>query len=73
MSKLSVASQSKSVTWAMDRDWTEQMSKFVKSTNEAEVAGSLGVLSVFSVWAVVLTLFLILCSIRAWGAAFALS
>ncbi|KAI0692788.1 hypothetical protein BC835DRAFT_1307013 [Cytidiella melzeri] len=38
MSKLSVASQSKSVTWAMDKDWTEQMSKFVKSTNEAEVA-----------------------------------
>ncbi|KAI0348594.1 hypothetical protein BDW22DRAFT_108235 [Trametopsis cervina] len=38
MSKLSVASQSKSVTWAMDKDWTDQMSKFVKSTNEAEVA-----------------------------------
>lgn len=41
MSKLSVASQSKSVTWAMDRDWTEEMSKFVKSTNEAEVTGVL--------------------------------
>lgn len=40
MSRLSVASQSKSVTWAMDRDWTEQMSKFVKTTNEAEVTGS---------------------------------
>ena len=39
MSKLSAASNSKSVTWAMDRDWTDQMSKFVKSTNEAEVAG----------------------------------
>ena len=39
MSKLSAASNSKSVTWAMDRDWTEQMSKFVKSTNEAEVSG----------------------------------
>lgn len=40
MSKMSTASQSKSVTWAMDKDWTEQMSKFVKSTNEAEVAGA---------------------------------
>ena len=39
MSKLSAASNSKSVTWAMDRDWTDQMSKFVKSTNEAEVSG----------------------------------
>ncbi|KIP03960.1 hypothetical protein PHLGIDRAFT_129824 [Phlebiopsis gigantea 11061_1 CR5-6] len=38
MSKLSAASNSKSVTWAMDRDWTDQMSKFVKSTNEAEVS-----------------------------------
>ncbi|KAI0825065.1 hypothetical protein BC628DRAFT_284419 [Trametes gibbosa] len=37
MSRLSVASQTKSVAWAMDRDWTEQMSKYVKTTNEAEV------------------------------------
>ncbi|EIW64598.1 uncharacterized protein TRAVEDRAFT_62125 [Trametes versicolor FP-101664 SS1] len=37
MSRLSIASQSKSVAWAMDRDWTEQMSKYVKTTNEAEV------------------------------------
>ena len=44
MSRLSAASQSKSVTWAMDRDWSDQMSKFVKSTNEAEVAGECHVL-----------------------------
>ena len=37
MSRLSIASQTKSVAWAMDRDWTEQMSKYVKTTNEAEV------------------------------------
>ncbi|KAI8990502.1 hypothetical protein BD414DRAFT_413539 [Trametes punicea] len=36
MSRLSVASQTKSVAWAMDRDWSEQMSKYVKTTNEAE-------------------------------------
>lgn len=35
----SLASQAKSVTWAMDRDWTEHASKFIKVTNEAEVAG----------------------------------
>lgn len=40
MSRLSAGSASKSVTWAMDRDWSEQMSKFVKSTNEAEVSGT---------------------------------
>ncbi|KAI0651921.1 hypothetical protein C8Q79DRAFT_897991 [Trametes meyenii] len=37
MSRLSIASQNKSVAWAMDRDWTEQMSKYVQTTNEAEV------------------------------------
>ncbi len=39
MSKLSVGSQSKSVTWAMDRAWTQQMAEIVKNTNEAEVIG----------------------------------
>ncbi|KAI0669829.1 hypothetical protein C8Q78DRAFT_1037958 [Trametes maxima] len=37
MSRLSIASQTKSVAWAMDRDWSEQMSKYVQTTNEAEV------------------------------------
>ncbi|EJF66761.1 hypothetical protein DICSQDRAFT_47154 [Dichomitus squalens LYAD-421 SS1] len=37
MSKLSVASQSKSVAWAMDKDWVDQMSQYVKTSNEAEV------------------------------------
>ncbi|OSD03134.1 hypothetical protein PYCCODRAFT_1434553 [Trametes coccinea BRFM310] len=36
MSRLSIASQTKSVAWAMDRDWSEQMSKYVKTANEAE-------------------------------------
>ncbi|OBZ79867.1 hypothetical protein A0H81_01059 [Grifola frondosa] len=39
MSRLSVGSQSKSVAWAMDRDWTEQMSTYTKTANEAEVLG----------------------------------
>ena len=37
MSRLSIASQSKSVAWAMDRDWVDQMSKYIKTSNEAEV------------------------------------
>ena len=37
MSKISVASQSKSVAWAMDKDWVDQMSQYVKTSNEAEV------------------------------------
>ncbi|RDX55787.1 hypothetical protein OH76DRAFT_569564 [Lentinus brumalis] len=37
MSRISVASQSKSVAWAMDRDWVEQMSHYIKTSNEAEV------------------------------------
>ena len=37
MSRLSVASQSKSVAWAMDRDWIDQMSTYIKTSNEAEV------------------------------------
>ncbi|KAL6309918.1 hypothetical protein BKA93DRAFT_722613 [Sparassis latifolia] len=37
MSRLSVVSQTKSVAWAMDRDWIEQMSKYVKASGEAEV------------------------------------
>ncbi|KAI0801194.1 hypothetical protein C8Q74DRAFT_1364833 [Fomes fomentarius] len=36
-SRLSVASQSKSVAWAMDRDWVDQMSHYIKTSNEAEV------------------------------------
>ncbi|KAH9950388.1 hypothetical protein B0H21DRAFT_723235 [Amylocystis lapponica] len=39
MSRLSIGSQSKSVAWAMDRDWIEQMSQYIKATNEAEVLG----------------------------------
>lgn len=39
MSKMSVGSAAKSVTWAMDRDWSEQMSRYTKSRNEADVAG----------------------------------
>ncbi|KAI1797945.1 hypothetical protein LXA43DRAFT_982732 [Ganoderma leucocontextum] len=37
MSRLSVASQSKSVAWAMDRDWVDQLSTYIKTSNEAEV------------------------------------
>ncbi|KAI0756924.1 hypothetical protein C8Q80DRAFT_1092635 [Daedaleopsis nitida] len=37
MSRISVASQSKSVAWAMDRDWVDQMSQYMKTSNEAEV------------------------------------
>ncbi|RPD55803.1 hypothetical protein L226DRAFT_565053 [Lentinus tigrinus ALCF2SS1-7] len=37
MSRISVASQSKSVAWAMDRDWVDQMSQYIKTSNEAEV------------------------------------
>ena len=37
MSRLSIASQSKSVAWAMDRDWVDQMSMYIKTSNEAEV------------------------------------
>lgn len=37
MSRLSMVSQTKSVTWAMDRDWVEQMSKYENATQEAEV------------------------------------
>ena len=37
----SLASQAKSVTWAMDRDWAEKAEKFVRVSNEAEVAGTL--------------------------------
>ncbi|KAJ3558814.1 hypothetical protein NM688_g705 [Phlebia brevispora] len=33
----SLASQAKSVTWAMDRDWTEQTSRLNKVANEADV------------------------------------
>ncbi|KZT72844.1 hypothetical protein DAEQUDRAFT_722457 [Daedalea quercina L-15889] len=39
ISRLSVASQTKSVAWAMDRDWIEQMSLYMKTANEAEVLG----------------------------------
>ena len=39
ISRLSVASQTKSVAWAMDRDWIEQMSQYMKTANEAEVLG----------------------------------
>ncbi|KAH9944327.1 uncharacterized protein BXZ73DRAFT_87244 [Epithele typhae] len=37
MSKLSVASQSKSVAWAMDKDWEDQLTEYFKVTNDAEV------------------------------------
>ncbi|TFY67127.1 hypothetical protein EVJ58_g1819 [Rhodofomes roseus] len=37
ISRLSIASQTKSVAWAMDRDWIEQMSQYMKTANEAEV------------------------------------
>ncbi|OCH96145.1 hypothetical protein OBBRIDRAFT_744159 [Obba rivulosa] len=40
MSRLSVASQNKCVAWAMDREWTEQMAKYVETTNEAETLGN---------------------------------
>ncbi|EMD42063.1 hypothetical protein CERSUDRAFT_120900 [Gelatoporia subvermispora B] len=40
MSRLSIASQNKSVAWAMDRDWTDQMAKFVEATNEADTLGN---------------------------------
>ncbi|KAJ3474167.1 hypothetical protein NLI96_g12613 [Meripilus lineatus] len=36
-SRLSIVSQTKSVTWAMDRDWVEQMAKYENATREAEV------------------------------------
>ncbi|EPT03839.1 hypothetical protein FOMPIDRAFT_1035020 [Fomitopsis schrenkii] len=39
ISRLSVVSQTKSVAWAMDRDWIEQMSQYMKTANEAEVLG----------------------------------
>ncbi|KAI0932131.1 hypothetical protein AcV7_000682 [Taiwanofungus camphoratus] len=39
MSRLSMASQTKSVAWAMDRDWIEQMSQYMKAATEAEVLG----------------------------------
>ncbi|CCL99039.1 uncharacterized protein FIBRA_01048 [Fibroporia radiculosa] len=39
ISRLSVGSVTKSVAWAMDRDWIEQMSKYMKAANEAEVLG----------------------------------
>ncbi|KAH9936992.1 uncharacterized protein B0H18DRAFT_949996 [Fomitopsis serialis] len=39
ISRLSIASQTKSVAWAMDRDWIEQMSQYMKTANEAEVLG----------------------------------
>jgi len=39
ISRLSVASNTKSVAWAMDRDWIEQMSQYMKAANEAEVLG----------------------------------
>ncbi|KAI0788466.1 hypothetical protein C8Q75DRAFT_807679 [Abortiporus biennis] len=38
MSRLSIVSQAKSVTWAMDRDWEDQMGRYDKVTNEAELA-----------------------------------
>ena len=41
MSRLSVVSQSKSVAWAMDRDWVHQMSTYIKTSNEAEVLSKL--------------------------------
>ncbi|KAF7799535.1 hypothetical protein EIP86_010772 [Pleurotus ostreatoroseus] len=34
----SLASQAKSVTWAMDRDWAETNAKFVRATHDADVA-----------------------------------
>ena len=39
MSRLSMVSQTKSVTWAMDKDWLDQMTKFVEVTREAETFG----------------------------------
>lgn len=39
ISRLSIASNTKSVAWAMDRDWIEQMSNYMKTANEAEVLG----------------------------------
>lgn len=39
-SRLSIVSQTKSVTWAMDRDWVDdQMAKIVEATKEVEVVG----------------------------------
>ncbi|TCD62219.1 hypothetical protein EIP91_007224 [Steccherinum ochraceum] len=39
MSRLSMISQSKSVTWAMDKDWVDQMTQFVEVTKDAELVG----------------------------------
>ncbi|CAL1695688.1 unnamed protein product [Somion occarium] len=36
MSRLSVISQTKSVTWAMDRAWEEQVTKYTKAVDEAD-------------------------------------
>lgn len=47
MSRISVASQSKSVAWAMDRDWVDQMSKYIKTSNEAEVLSECTVSSLY--------------------------
>ena len=38
-SRLSVASQTKSVAWAMDKDWIDQMAKYMTATNEVESLG----------------------------------
>lgn len=38
-SRLSVTSQTKSVAWAMDKDWIDQMAKYMSATNEAETLG----------------------------------
>ncbi|THH34100.1 hypothetical protein EUX98_g120 [Antrodiella citrinella] len=38
MSRLSIISQTKSVSWAMDKDWMDQMAKFEEVTKEAEIA-----------------------------------
>ncbi|KZT02654.1 uncharacterized protein LAESUDRAFT_661324 [Laetiporus sulphureus 93-53] len=39
LNRLSVASQTKSVAWAMDRDWIEQMESYMKAASEAEDLG----------------------------------
>lgn len=39
--RLSVASQTKSVAWAMDKDWIDEMAKYMSATNDAEVLGKL--------------------------------
>ncbi|KAI0082309.1 hypothetical protein K474DRAFT_1655693, partial [Panus rudis PR-1116 ss-1] len=37
-SRLSIVSQTKSVTWAMDKDWEDQMSRYARAAAEAEAA-----------------------------------